>query len=417
MIFFTSILSNYLDKSLVLAESVLRHHPDSEFRIYIFDYDTAQLPTQDELRSHLEVDILSSLPTFHSSRKTYPDLLLFESRFNIVECCTAVKPFIFLELLKLTGKVIYLDPDTVVYKELDLLKEDLKQPEWDLQIIPHVINPPSQDSLLSERLFANFGVFNLGYLAARQSIKSVEFLKWWATTCAIYGVARPIAGLYVDQKPFDFAPAFIDKLSIIRHPGWNVAWWNLFCDGRTLRPNHKIEMNGSYHEIVFMHFSNLDRDFPEAFVSRPLKNLLKRKNHGRAKLAANTVFLELLNAYRERCSWLASNLLQTSPLKVIPSKRLSLSQQLLDESFRFAAQSSSLSKWIAQAKGIKKCSNDTEKLFFAMRMILIFSDTKPTSLLKLTRRAIGHFRQTLINSSLWDFSHQEVELISNELFR
>lgn len=408
MIFFTSILSNYLDKSLALAESVLRHHSDCQFRIYLFDFETADLPSQDELSDHLETNT-KSLPTFHSSKSTYPDHFYLENRFNIVECCTAVKPFITLRLLEIDDIVVYLDPDTYVYQELDLIKRDSANSPWDIQLIPHVVNPAQGDSPLSERLFANFGIFNLGYLAARKSKQSIKFLQWWASTCAIYGVARPIAGLYVDQKPFDFAPAFIDKLNIIRHPGWNVSWWNLFCDGRNLKSNMKVEMNNCEYDLVFMHFSNLDSDSADAYVSRPLKNLLRKSHHQVAMLKNNAVFNELLQEYKARTANLAKVFLKDCRLDIKQTKRLSLSQQLLDESFRKAVQTSRQKEWASQVSRYSRLSSDTNKLMFAARMFIIYSDTNLISFIKSCKHALSTAKQSLVNDSLWDFRHHKSE--------
>ena len=53
-------------------------------------------------------------------------------------------------------------------------------------------------------------------------------------------VIDPAAGLYLDQRWADLFPALIDRTRILRHPGYDVAYWNLeqrrlrHLDGRWL---------------------------------------------------------------------------------------------------------------------------------------------------------------------------------------
>ena len=62
-------------------------------------------------------------------------------------------------------------------------------------------------------------------------------------------------GMHVDQKWMDLVPGFFDGVYILKHPGYNVAYWNLhsrrvdLLDGR-------IMVNSE--PCYFFHFSGLD---------------------------------------------------------------------------------------------------------------------------------------------------------------
>ena len=294
MIFFTSILSNYLPRALILADSVLRIQPKAHFRVYIYDYDSIPQDSLDGLPLRIPQLNLVGLE-FHPSTACLPYPDLFEGRYGIVEACTAVKPFIALSMLQRGEECVYLDPDTYIYSSLFPSSSSRLPGDWDLQLTPHVL-APSVSSPLSERLFFAYGIFNLGYFAVKPTEHAIRFIDWWCSIVDPYGVNVPSAGLFVDQKPLDFAPTFVERLDIVRHPGWNVAWWNLFSDGRRLLNAHRVEFDGEVMPLVFFHFSNLDADPVEPFVSRPLR-ALHFANKQQLFLASDPEMLALYGSY------------------------------------------------------------------------------------------------------------------------
>jgi hypothetical protein len=254
----------------LLAESVLLHHPDVFFRIYLYDYENLVSGDTNSLLAFVNPACAQKI-AFYSSRACLPLVSLFDNRYTVVEACTAVKPFIAKRLLNDHACVVYLDPDCFVYSPLYASSAPPASATWSMQLTPHSLSP-AQSMPLSERLFLNYGVFNLGYFAVRPTSEALLFIDWWCKMVDCYGVDSPSSGNFVDQKPLDLAPAFISRLDIVRSPGWNVAWWNLFCDGRCIQPNHSVGLGGSVYTLVFFHFSNLDR-CQDALVARPLKGI------------------------------------------------------------------------------------------------------------------------------------------------
>lgn len=274
--FFTSIALNYLPKALALASSVFDIYPNSKFVISLIDQN--QLST-------IQITALEKLvEDFRSKNKelSFIDPLSFYSRsdqfiykFNIVEACTAVKPAIAAALLEIADTVTYLDPDTFLYASFP----SGTRPDWEFQVTPHAISPSNTSSLISERLFMFYGVYNLGYFAVRKSEQTLAFLDWWKNFCIEFGSDAPHAGLFVDQKPVDLLTCFVDKVDVLRHPGCNVAWWNIFSDGRKVEAQNQISFKENKYPLIFYHFSNLHINATPSLrmIANPLKIHLDRR--------------------------------------------------------------------------------------------------------------------------------------------
>lgn len=335
--FFTSIALNYLPKALALATSVFGTYPAARMVISIVDHRWLSA-TQREALAAIGRDFADkgARLEFMDPLTLYERPDLFRYKFTVIEACTAVKPAVAIALLDTAETVTYLDPDTLVYSPLPTHPDG--QDRWDVQLTPHVLSPATPDGLISERLFMSFGTFNLGYFAVRRSAQSMRFLAWWKQFCLDFGADAPQAGLFVDQKPVDLLPSFVDNFSVLRHAGCNMAWWNIFCDGRRLEEDGRtVAFDGQRQPLVFFHFSNLDReqDASKRLVALPLHHFLGDRQ--RSRRMADEPSLERLYAdYESRvASWNAS----TSGLKVAdglvgrthdtpPTTRLLLSEAL-----------------------------------------------------------------------------------------
>jgi hypothetical protein len=260
--FFTSISSNYLSKGIAWARSVRAIYPEAA--IYIFCFNYRCLPSND-LRSIQQIlDLqIGGLIFLADPLQFFSDSFSASFRFNITEGCTAVKPSAALSLLREYLNVTYMDPDTILFREF----EDSTLAQYDFELAPHILSPASSVCKISPRLFLQSGVFNLGYFYASRATQSIDFIRWWAEFLQSYCFDFVPQGLYVDQKPCDLAPCFIDKLHIVRHPGLNVAWWNLLSD-RALLDAHgqfQVQFNNHTFPLIFFHFSN----FPNLSLTRP----------------------------------------------------------------------------------------------------------------------------------------------------
>ena len=242
---FTIVARNYLPLAFTLADSVRRHHPEADLRIFVAD-GTQGLPPLQTAHTLVSLD-------------DYLEAGFEELRFkyNITEFCTSVKAHLFHRLLHETDAelVFYLDPDTWLFSRLDVIHE--AAPEASVYLTPHLLHCREQpDHAYPEDKHLWEGIFNLGFCAVRRTPATSGFLAWWDRRLRNHCFADHFEGLHTDQKWMDYAPVYLGQaLCIVRQQGVNLAHWNL--DERTLTQDDSgYTVNGE--PLVLFHFSGFD---------------------------------------------------------------------------------------------------------------------------------------------------------------
>jgi glycosyltransferase involved in cell wall biosynthesis len=180
-------------------------------------------------------------------------------RYTILELNTAVKPWMF-EYLFARGysQVVYLDPDIVVYSPL--VEIESAPPETFLMLTPHLTGSIEGDDHPSERAILQSGSYNLGFLAVFRQPSLAAFLEWWQEKLEFQCVVEIERGLFVDQKWMDLAPGLFPGVVVLRHDGYNVAYWNL-RQRAVVKDGDAIVVNGQ--PLRFFHFSGVDTVFSD----------------------------------------------------------------------------------------------------------------------------------------------------------
>ena len=243
MIAFTICARNFLAQAHVLFDTFSTFHPDVPFHVVIAD-STAGIDLDSLPFSVLALDELG-----------IPDLEGMANRYNITEFNTAMKPFAFLTLLdRHPGQsVVYIDPDILVVSRFTELL-DLLDEQAECVLTPHLTEPAEYGEFRDE-LTLQYGIYNLGFCAMSDS-EEVRRTLWWWSRRALFDCRIDFArGLFVDQKWADLFPAFISKTAILRHPGYNVAYWNL--QQRLVRRVHDMWLANDV-PLRFVHFSGAD---------------------------------------------------------------------------------------------------------------------------------------------------------------
>lgn len=245
---FTIAASNYLPQVRVLMASVRALHP--ECRLYLVLADAP---------SGGQAEDFTILPAESLGVPCFDDMSV---RYNVLEFCTALKPFAFRHLFNQTSaeRVLYLDPDTRLYAPLHRLQELLSE-EHSFVLTPHITQPLEDDCLPDDHQFLRTGVFNLGFAAARRCDESLNFIDWWAEKLRTQCTVNFSDNLFTDQRWCDLAPCFLPGLFVLREPGFNVAYWNLAH--RPLSQGADGQWFAGSEPLVFFHFSGLDSDAPD----------------------------------------------------------------------------------------------------------------------------------------------------------
>lgn len=258
MIVTTSICANYIPKARVLALSLKEHNPGAVFVLSLAEREIHPSAKETGVFDHVILADELGLENFES----------FMFRHSIVEASTAVKGHLFKELFSRfpeEDEFVYLDPDVLVTGEFAELREALKR--HDIVLTPHLAVPEDDyEAILDNEICAlKHGVFNLGFLAIRRSDKSAGFIDWWASRLYEFCYADIPSGLFTDQRWIDLAPCFFDVHSF-RHPGYNIAPWNVSQRKVTAGKAGEYLVNGL--PMRFFHFSGFDSGANEAMINK-----------------------------------------------------------------------------------------------------------------------------------------------------
>lgn len=248
---FTIVSSNYLHYARTLLQGAAEHLPDCERICVLVDRDPSHaLAFADEF-SVVQLDEIG-----------LPDPARFTFRYSILELNTAIKPWAFAWLFdKGYSEVVYLDPDIRLYRPIDEVFA-LLEGGADIVVTPHLLAPMTDDKTPSELHIRVAGSYNLGFCALANRANARSFIDWWQAKLVHRCVVDFAAGIFVDQSWIDLVPGMFDNVAILRHPGYNVAYWNLAQ--RTVA-NGADGWTAAGQPLVFFHFSGFDAEASDPF--------------------------------------------------------------------------------------------------------------------------------------------------------
>lgn len=157
---------------------------------------------------------------------------------------------------------IFIDGDTYSYNKFDSLQTETEN--HDLVIIPHITEPLPEDNFFPQNRTISFaGNYNTGVWSGSE--KGISFITWWKNQTAKYPINKPEIGFIAEQGWLRFAPDFNDNVKVFRHPGYNVAYWNI--KQRLLeKTNNTYYINNQ--KLCIMHFSGFNKDMNPADMSK-----------------------------------------------------------------------------------------------------------------------------------------------------
>lgn len=177
-------------------------------------------------------------------------------RYSILEFNTAIKPFVFKTLFTDYGydRVIYLDPDIFVYEKMEELEAAFDNGS-SIILTPHFTGLWDDDKRPSEIEILLSGTYNCGFLGLAKSDETYDFLNWWSKKLEKKCIVDYKNGIFVDQKWVDLIPGFFNNVFILRHEGYNTAYWNL-SHRKPKKIGKKFYFNNQ--PLRFFHFSGID---------------------------------------------------------------------------------------------------------------------------------------------------------------
>jgi len=237
----TIFSKNYLSYVRTLADSFFKINPNGRmFALLVDNLDNAFNPQEEKFELVLADDI------------GIENLKSFCFKYSIVEANTGVKAHFLSYLFQKHNfkKIIYLDPDIFVVNSLENIWNLLGKKS--IILTPHILTHISDDKKPSESDLKKAGIFNLGFIALAYNNVTKDFLEWWKEKLYSFCWMKPEEGFHVDQKWVDDVPNIFQDVYIIKHPGYNVAYWNLM-ERNVKIDDGKLSVNGK--PLYFFHFS------------------------------------------------------------------------------------------------------------------------------------------------------------------
>lgn len=273
----TSCSINHLALAKGLADSVVKYNPEYSVIIgladkFPTDFDTFFYKPHKLVEAH-ELH----LPMFEN----------MYNRYNTFELNCALKSFFVRWALDefMPEYIIYLDGDILVFDSFSPLENMLKN--FSILITPHITTPfPEDDYVPKENDILKTGTYNAGFFAVKNDVTGNALINWWKERMVSYCYERPKDGLNVDQNWLNLAPLYFDNIKTVKHPGCNVAYWNLH-ERNIEKRGDKFSINNE--PLVFFHYSGYSFRYPERIS----------KHQDRFKMNDNIATKELFQLYHD----------------------------------------------------------------------------------------------------------------------
>lgn len=227
----------------VVIESFLRHHPDGQAFVCLVDRPTPDMPAL-------------NLPgeCFFADQLSLPGGTRFLFKYDAFELCCALKPYALQHIMQhcRISQVVYLDSDILVTGAFwnDL---ELKWMQHSILVTPHIVRPPRNVSIETQRSMIQHGAYNAGFIGLKKGPESEEFLICWANLLAESCTSDPMNGTFVDQRWLDLLVPSNEDAVALRDVGLNVAYWNLY--ERELKQANDARWLVNGQALKFFHFS------------------------------------------------------------------------------------------------------------------------------------------------------------------
>ena len=210
--------ANYWPYTAVLLESLARTCP--EWEVYVLALN--ELP---------ESEVAANVHFLRAEDIWGSDTGLCQARLNLFEWACASKARLLRFLLADSGEslAIYVDSDVEFFARPDSICAS----SGSIVLTPNVSAPGECESSAWERVHLQYGSFNGGFLAVRNTEEGLSFLKWWDERVTRYCCTDPWLDVFSDQRWLDLVPGLFPGVVVDRSPSLNVATWNV--RGRDLR--------------------------------------------------------------------------------------------------------------------------------------------------------------------------------------
>lgn len=243
---YTLINISYLPVAKTLADSFMYHNPDIPFYLCLFD-------DKNDIQDPIFLDY-NIYDKNNLNKQEFDDM---RGRYDNFSMACALKPFFAEALIRdfSPSEVIYIDADTMLFQPMTDLQQLLQQESLSIVLTGHQYKIIENENELHNNLnIRKYGLYNAGFLAFKNDEKGIMFLNWWKRILFTKCIKDPENGIYYDQTWLDLVPIYFgDHCHILKHLGYNVAYWNLE-ERKVSVTNNEYIINEDI-PLVFYHFA------------------------------------------------------------------------------------------------------------------------------------------------------------------
>jgi hypothetical protein len=245
-VYCTCFDSNYLSRGLALYRSLQRHAAGS--RLWVLCLDDACHRYLAKLGlPHL---IAVSLAEFEAADPAVAATRPSRSR---VEYYFTLTPAWLIHVLDREPKsewVTYLDGDLYFFDSPARIFDELEAAAF--AIIPHRYTPAIES-------LKKFGVFNVGWVGARNDFDGLASVRWWREQCIQWCYDYVDGERFADQGYLQMIAAWFPRVKAIENVGANLAPWNV-GNYRIAFDAGKVWIDAT-HPLIFFHFQGIKKAF------------------------------------------------------------------------------------------------------------------------------------------------------------
>ncbi|MCH4191080.1 MAG: hypothetical protein LKF52_02145 [Butyrivibrio sp.] len=317
--------SNYLDKGVVLIQSLNQCARD--FTLYIFAFDEACEQFLNQAAFH-NVAVLSE----KKLAAEYSTLESLKAERTRAEYCWTCTPYCITYVLdkKECDNCTYIDTDMYFWSDPGILIEEMIEHNKSAMVTPHFFEKNLRSEMI-RRMCGNYCVEFNTFLSTPEGRSALD---WWREKCTQECSVNGSDDTYGDQKYLDRLVQKYDSVYEAGNPGGGMAPWNVMKYQHTrIEGKHlwfKEKGKERQYELIYYHFQGCTINDTMADLGYH-QWCGKNEDHVLTKFVYRTYIQEIRSA-RKKYSLFAYKNAETSNSEVASSKRVRIVQKSIKRS-------------------------------------------------------------------------------------